>query len=338
MTESQDPLDNEVSVSLDIKETGVTAKSKSRLVSGLDRLLGNLTDWANVRLEGDIRSKRAVASANEKLTGALTDYAVEQLQADPEFAQRALAHHMESTLRSQNNRERVAKEALEDLRREPPTVEQATEGSETISPEILDRLESYASGASTQELQERWGRVFATEVRKPGTFSLKVLRVIDELDHDAARGFEHFAKHRVGTSVPKVLAGTLEYSLQIKLVDAGVLFDPGLGQAAHFSDIQINGMAMWTWKIEDELVCIPKSDFKSRSNSNEKQAVVAQAGQPAAPVYILTSAGFAITAILPPVKNSRTYFKRLKLEYPTATRWKIGGPAQGSLTSVSQLE
>jgi len=100
MAELPDPLDNEVAISVDIKETGVTAKSKSRLVSGLDRLLGNLSDWANVRLEGDIRARRATSTANEKVIGALAEYAVHKLKVDPAFAERALASHVDGILRS----------------------------------------------------------------------------------------------------------------------------------------------------------------------------------------------------------------------------------------------
>ena len=323
MTESPDPLDNEVSVSVDIKETGVTAKSKSRLVSGLDRLLGNLSDWANVRLEGDIRSRRAAASANEKLTGALTDYAIEQLHADPAFAQRALAHHLESTLRSQNNRERVVSEALEDLRREPPSAEQATSGPDTISPEILDRLENYASGASTQEVQERWGRVLASEVRRPGTFSLKVLRIIDELDYKVAETFEKFASFRVDEHVPKVLIEKLQYVDELLLLDAGLIVDPGLGQTSPYRDVEIDGAKYWLWKADPYLICIPKDDFHPVLEIGSEKAVTTNDKAPAVPVYLLTPAGQAICHILPPVDNSLPYYNKVVEQYPSASRWKI---------------
>jgi hypothetical protein len=43
----EDHLDKETSVSVDLTETGVTAKAKSRLVAAIDRLGGNLLEILN---------------------------------------------------------------------------------------------------------------------------------------------------------------------------------------------------------------------------------------------------------------------------------------------------
>lgn len=53
---SNDPLDNEVSVSVELTaQTGLPAeikgKAKSRAISAFDRLLGNLVDFSNAWLE-----------------------------------------------------------------------------------------------------------------------------------------------------------------------------------------------------------------------------------------------------------------------------------------------
>ncbi len=329
MSDSNDPLDNEVSASIEIRDSGVTAKSRSRLISGLDRLVGNLSDWANVRLEGDIRTRRATSGAEEKIIGALAEQAIKKLHTDPAFAERALETHLEAILRSQRNREGVAKKAIEDLKTDPPTAEQTRSGPEKLSPEIIDRLEEYASGASTEELQERWGRVLASEVRKPGTFSLKVLRIADELSKEDATLFENFAQHRIGSFVPKVLVSDLPYHQQIQLVDAGLLVDPGLGQTSSYNELDVEGMVLWFWRADSELLCFPKTDFVPKRELGGKTAVSSHKESPAVPVYILSPAGVAISSILPPVDNSRAYFLKLREQVPTASRWKIAPDESG---------
>jgi hypothetical protein len=54
----------------------------------------------------------------------------------------------------------------------------------------MNRFERFAEDASTDELRQRWGRVLSAEIRKPGTFSPKVLRIVDEIDQSTAAIFE----------------------------------------------------------------------------------------------------------------------------------------------------
>jgi Protein of unknown function (DUF2806) len=73
-------------------------------------------------------------------------------------------------------------EAIEHLRHDGISASDAETGPSELSEEFMTRFETYAEGASTEDLRQRWGRILAREVKKPGTFSLKALRVIDELE------------------------------------------------------------------------------------------------------------------------------------------------------------
>jgi hypothetical protein len=83
-----DPLSNEVSVSAEMTATGVTAKAKSRFISGIDRLGGNLTEWVNARLEADTSLRRAKMKGEERLLDAAVQYGIEQLGKDAGFEPR----------------------------------------------------------------------------------------------------------------------------------------------------------------------------------------------------------------------------------------------------------
>jgi hypothetical protein len=46
-----------------------------------------------------------------------------------------------------------------------------------LTEEFLERFERYAQEASTKKLRQKWRRALSSEIREPGRFSLRVLRI-----------------------------------------------------------------------------------------------------------------------------------------------------------------
>lgn len=225
-----DPLDNQVALEIQITKSGLTGKAKSRAVSGFDRLIGNITEFFNVKIEAVTAPQRSQIERQKRLSAATTDDEIAQITQNTELTQRALAIEIASINRRQENKDKVVEAASEQLRLMPPTLDQTESGDDQLSPEFLSRLERYAEDASTANLRDRWGQVLAAEVRKPGTFSARIMRIVDEIDPDTARKFTELAQHRIGSDVPKCLysigfdqaAIMAEYDL-IKSNDVGVI-------------------------------------------------------------------------------------------------------------------
>ncbi len=234
---SEDPLRNETAVTVSLEDTGLTAKAKSRAVSAVDRFCGNLVDLLNPKLERRAAVERARTEAELRVIDAATNAAVARFEADPEFAQRAIENHLTGIFREQRNKEAVAMEACEQLKLMPPSASESEQGEENLEEAFLNRVEHYAKSATTDELRQRWGRVLASEVRAPGTFSPRVLRAIDELSSDTAQLFERFCENRIAQIVPKCISVELSYSDQLKLVEAGLMVDPTSGQTTKLSTI-----------------------------------------------------------------------------------------------------
>lgn len=226
-----DHLDKETSISAELTEAGVKASAKSRIVAAFDRLGGNLFELINVPIEARNTEKRAKMEARVEAIKALTSAGVEKLKSNPEFAERALAAHYGSIFEKQDNKDGVLHAALNDLRRQPPNEEQATTGPQAIGEEFMGKFERYAEEATSDELREKWGRVLAGEIRKPGTFSGKVQRVIDELDGSTAKLFEDLCRYRLGPFVPRCLTDYSEMQFEA-LVGAELVVVMGMGQTA----------------------------------------------------------------------------------------------------------
>jgi hypothetical protein len=264
-----------------------------------------LAEWLNVRIEGGTARRRSIIDGERALIEETVKYGMERLNSDPQFAARAFETHFGMVARKQINREEVLAYAIEDLKTSPPTEIEATSGPEELNQPFIDRFEGYAGEATTEELRQRWGRVLAEEVRNPGTFSNKVLRVVDEIDATTAKLFEDACDHRIGDSLPKCLTGQMPYAAIIALTTAGLLVEPGLGQHRVFDASKDNaGEDFWLVSFGDDALVFSKGvelpDKRLISMTDSSKAVFRNYdGTPATSIYILTNEGLAVSSILP---------------------------------------
>lgn len=293
----EDHLDKETSISGEITPTGVKASAKSRFVAAVDRLGGNLVELLNAPIEAKTAEKRAVTDGRVRAIEAVTSLALERLKTDPEFAERAMRAHLGSVLSKQENKDAVIEKTVEDLRRLPPTDQEAVSGADKLDDTFVTRFERYAEEATTEDLREKWGRVLAAEIRRPDTFSGKVLRVIDELDADTARLFERVCQFRLKNVIPKALLGELSFNDTMILTNADLLVEPELGQTQISAEgTDSGGTNLWLWGFGSRAIALTKTSPLPSS----KEAVLQVGGEkPALPVYVLTDVGLAISSILP---------------------------------------
>lgn len=290
---------DEVSVSVDLTPTGVNAKANSRFLSALDKLGGNVVEFGNAWLEAPTARKRAKTRGEVQLIEAVAKYGIDQLSNDKAFAERALANHFRKIGARQANKDAVLAEALEDLRNDPPSDESANSGPENLSEQFITRLEGYAETASTDDLRQRWGRVLASEVRAPGTFSPKVLRAIDEMDFATAELFERVCAFRIAQVIPKSLSGELSFEEAVRLKSAELIVEPGMGQLRRFAESTSgDGKVFWMTGFENYGLGFQKSEVIAPT-FNRKGPLTSSEGAPAIPVYVLTEVGQAISGILP---------------------------------------
>lgn len=295
---ADDHLDKEISVSGKLTTEGIEAKAKSRTVAAIDRLLGNVVDRWNAPLESKTAEIRAKSAGRIKLIEAMSEMGSARLRNDPDFAARAIELHLEGIATRLENRESVVAASLEELRHRPPGETEANSGPEKLDSAFIERFERYAESATTEQLRERWGRVLAAEIRKPGTCSNKVMRIIDEIDGEAAKIFERTCTERIDNTIPKSLIGELNFYDKTKLVDAGLLVDPNFGHIRFFQEFQHpNGEKMWLGHFGEYAISISHSDNLDRFK-NKGDTIKLNDNIPAIPIYLLTEAGHSIANIL----------------------------------------
>jgi hypothetical protein len=169
----------------------------------LSRLIGGATDIPAAWLEEIAQGIRDRKDARTAVSKALAGAAAELARNDDAIVQRATNAFLAKAIRAQENKEAVARKAVESLQ-ESPNKSEDSEGPAAPDDDWFNVFEQYAEQASSEKLQDLWGRILAGEIRKPKSFSLRTLRFIAELDQETASLFEKYADAVVANNfIPK---------------------------------------------------------------------------------------------------------------------------------------
>ena len=176
------------------------------VVKALDRLVGATVDIPVAWLQQKKAKIDAQTESYKLVEAGIAKSAASAAGEDPEVAQRAMSALVRKEYRKQTNREAVATAMVEDMR---DYVAQATVGGEVPVPDgqldedWLNVFERFAEDASSERLQDLWGRVLAGEIRRPGRFSTRTLRFLSEFSQADALTFEEFTKCAFGDNAPR---------------------------------------------------------------------------------------------------------------------------------------
>lgn len=82
--------------------------------------------------------------------------------------------------------------------------------SDNLDPDWFFAFSSMAEEIYSPPMQELWGKIFAVEVARPGSFSLRTLQLLKTLTHRDAKVFNkavNIASRRNNDAVPRILVG-----------------------------------------------------------------------------------------------------------------------------------
>lgn len=167
--------------------------AKERLISGCTFLVGRYkrrVDVHDKREDAEIADgeKRAgnKTTAEQKVLETLVPDIAKRIAGDEALMGRALVSVMGEAYRKQENKEAVVEECLKDIEGKEENV---SSNPDPLDEDWLDIFSSYAEKANTERTRQLWGRILSGEVRNPGQFSLKTLRLLSEIDKETAEIF-----------------------------------------------------------------------------------------------------------------------------------------------------
>ncbi|MCQ8873603.1 DUF2806 domain-containing protein [Mesorhizobium sp. LMG17149] len=180
---NDDPLDKTTEISGELTESGIKGKTNLRALAAIDRLLGNVLDYFNPRLEDKARVERAITDGKVLIIEALAQDRVREVGRSRDY--------------KEINTIEVVRESIKELAAPTATNNASDETDVEIDPDWLNYFESYSEKASTTNMRSFWGRILSGEIRRPGSFSLTTLRVASELTQQTAKDFQELVKLRM---------------------------------------------------------------------------------------------------------------------------------------------
>lgn len=153
--------------------------------------------------------------------------------ADEEFVKRTQNRLAYQELTKQKNIESVIDHAYEQLK------DEADVPNNPVDPDWINRFFNSVAEVSSEDMQRIWGKILAGEVKQPGSFSLRTLQVIKNINKEEAKLFEKIAPFIMSCHADKdktffdsfLFAGKIMHKYGIyfpdimRLNDAGLLYE-----------------------------------------------------------------------------------------------------------------
>ena len=181
------PLDVATDLLLD---STIPAPIRKNAFKAFDRLCSALIDVPVGALERRSAEKRAETEARIKIIEENTAQIVGQMKVPPEYVRRAGNKFAEKIIREQVNLDKICAIAVNLLKKEKSassTDQGADSGAEkTISADLLNSFEEEARQKDTKEMQLLFGRILAGEISQPDSYSIRAVKILGQLDQDAA--------------------------------------------------------------------------------------------------------------------------------------------------------
>ena len=191
-----------------LSDSTIPTPIEQNLFKVLHQLCTAMVGVPVAHLEGKAAEIRAVTEARNKILGENADQIAGQMKVSPEYVQKAGNKFAEKIIREQINVDKVSAIAAYELKKEEfdsSTDHGADNGEEQIiSDDWLNNFENEARQKSTKDMQLRFGRILAGEIKKPGSYSIQAVRTLGELNQNDAILFKKLCSICVILEIPTV--------------------------------------------------------------------------------------------------------------------------------------
>lgn len=225
---------------------GLTVPVKTSFLKAISDLLGGLTAIPAAKLRQYAQAIEDTTTARSMTAVVMAKAAVDKASEDPLLMQAAAEVFLPTALRKAKNRLNVAQSAAEHL----AEVAVGSTGNEAVPPgdDWMNSFIRFAEDASSERMQDLFGRILAGQVLRPGAFGLSTLRVLSELDQEIASDFSLAWTKNVGQSVdysPEWQRGD-GFSRWMRLSEFGLMAPTQMCRYLPPFNPTVNGNTLWT--------------------------------------------------------------------------------------------
>lgn len=141
-----------------------------------------------VYLEGKAERMRAETRGQVKLIETSANQIASQMKIPQEYVRAAANKFGQRVIREQVNLDAICEKAAEDLG-DTHTSADVPNSEKLIDDDWLNTFEEEARQKSTEDMQNYFGKLLAGEIKRPGTNSIRAVRILGSLDQNTAKLF-----------------------------------------------------------------------------------------------------------------------------------------------------
>jgi len=171
-----------------IDGVSLPAPVRRNALKAFDQLCAAIVDIPVAYLEGFAQSKRAENNARADLIRQSGDQIKAGIEVDPSYARAAAAKYAQKIVRERQSIDQVTSIAANQLENLNKGNESGSE--EEISQDWINNFENEASQKSSSDMQELFGNILAGEITKPGSFSIRAVKILGQMDTRVAKLFQ----------------------------------------------------------------------------------------------------------------------------------------------------
>ncbi len=191
--------------------TALPAPFQRTFWKAFGRLATSAVEIPAAYMDGKAAQIRATSDARVQAIKTSGAAIASQLQVPPAYVEAASLKYAERIVGRQKNLDAIVSTAAGELARLLPSgLEVDPVGSAEISDDWLNTFEAEAENMSSDYMRTVFGKLLANEVKRPGAFSRRSVKILGQMERQEAEIFARFCSLAVQFEVDgKVLSGLL---------------------------------------------------------------------------------------------------------------------------------
>jgi hypothetical protein len=189
--------------------SGIPAPLKKNFFKALAQLSTAAINIPTTWLEGKSAEIKASYESRVQIIKKQADNISENIEAPKEYISKASEKYASKVIKEQLNLDQIALNAANNLISDGKKNEE--QPTDEISDDWLNEFENYARLKSSDDMKLIFGKLLSGEISKPGTFSIRTIRLISQLDNNAAKLFQRLCS----LSISMLLGGKIIYDARV---------------------------------------------------------------------------------------------------------------------------
>lgn len=140
-----------------------------------------------VHLEGYVNNQKAKYETRARISNTVGDKIASGINVPIEYSEKTLEIFAKKIIGEQLNIDEIVRFATDRLNNKADNYKNSS--TEEISEEWINEFETTARTKTTEDMRAIFGKILAGEIRYPGTFSIRTLKIVSQLDQKVAQEF-----------------------------------------------------------------------------------------------------------------------------------------------------